>query len=225
MKRIFFCLLLITAANSVFAQIRLGAIAGVTFANQKWVSNTQTMPGIGTSAQFHIGATADVPISAELSIQPELYYSSQGTSLSSNFPLISNYNKFNLGYLKLPVLLTYMYDANKMFWYAGVGPYIGRLAYNNYSFIQNEKRLGAGSLKVGTTADQQITPYDFGIKGKIGFELKKGINFGFYYEHGLKDINPQLVQTYTRTYGASLSYLFSITNEDVYNRYPDYYNH
>jgi hypothetical protein len=61
----------------------------------------------------------------------------------------------------------------------------------------------------------------------LGFwiALKKGIGLGVYYSYGLKDINPQLVQTYNRAVGVSLIYLFGLNGGDKYNRYPDYYNY
>ena len=64
-----------------------------------------------------------------------------------------------------------------------------------------------------------------GLKFKTGFEIKRGMNMGVYYEMGLTDINPQFVQTYNKVFGVSVSYLFSITQEDKYNRYPDYYHY
>ena len=87
------------------------------------------------------------------------------------------------------------------------------------------ERINAGTLRVGRTWDDQITPYDLGLKFKTGFEIKRGMNMGVYYEMGLTDINPQFVQTYNKVFGVSVSYLFSITQEDKYNRYPDYYHY
>jgi hypothetical protein len=226
MKKLFFFILMAFATASLQAQIKIGVIGGVTFANQKWVSNAQNYDAsITTKLKFHVGTTCDVPLSAAFSLQPEFYFSYQGSSLSQSFPLLTNYNDFNIGYLKMPVCLTYMKDFDKLFWYVGAGPYAARAVHSTTTFIQNNERINAGTLRIGRSWDDQITPYDLGLKFKTGFEIKRGINMGVYYEMGLKDINPQFVQTYNRVFGVSASYLFSITQEDKYNSYPDYYHY
>jgi Outer membrane protein beta-barrel domain len=226
MKNIFFSVALLSVASIAAAQIKVGILIGPTLSNQKWVSNTQTLDAsIKTGFNYHVGATSDIPLSASFSFQPEIYYSNQSTELTQNSTLLKNVTSFNLGYLKMPALITYMKDFSSMFWYVGAGPYAAGLIRNNVNFTQNADKINAGSLKVGTTWDDQITPWDFGIKFKTGIELKKGLNLGVYYEHGLKDINPQFVQTYNRVYGVSASYLFSLTSFDKYNRYPDDYNY
>jgi Outer membrane protein beta-barrel domain len=226
MKNTFFLLIALCTFIFAQAQIKIGVVAGPTFSSQKWVSNAQPLAGsIKTGFNFHIGATSDIPLSTAFSFQPEVYFSNQSVVLTQDFPLLKNVNKFELGYVKIPALITYMKDFSKMFWYIGAGPYAAKLARNAQTFTQNSDKINAGSFRVGTTLDDQITPWDFGIKLKTGLELKKGLNLGVYYEHGLKDINPQLVQTYNRVYGVSASYLFSLSDYDKYNRYPDYYNY
>jgi Outer membrane protein beta-barrel domain len=226
MKKLFFLIGLIIMAKGLQAQIKIGVIAGPTFATQKWNSNGNPLDAsIKTLLKFHVGATSDIPLSASFSFQPELYFSYQGASFEQSNPLLLNYTNYNLGYLKMPACVTYMHDFDKLFWYIGAGPYAARIVNNNGTFMQNNVRIDAGGLKVGTTWDDQVTPFDYGLKFKTGFELKKGLNMGVYYEMGLKDINPAFLQTYNRAYGISASYLFSITSEDKYNRYPDYYNY
>jgi Outer membrane protein beta-barrel domain len=226
MKKFFLAVVILGFTQASKAQIKIGAIGGLTFANQRWVSNTQNFDAsIKTKTNFMVGVTSDIPLSAAFSFQPELYYSRQNTSVSQSNLLLNNFNTYKLGYLKMPACITYMHDFNKAFWFVGAGPYVANLASTDASFIQNDIRLSSGSMRVGTGTNDQITPWDFGLKFKAGFEIKKGISMNLYYEQGLKDVNPQFVQTYNRVFGFAVSYLFSVTAEDKYNRYPDDYNY
>jgi hypothetical protein len=221
----FFIAIALFCSFSASSQIRLGAIGGLTYANQNWNTNGQVYEGTYLNRlSFHLGATADIPVAAAWSVQPELYFTNQGSSYKSQIPNLSNESTLELGYIKMPVCLTYMYDAGKTFWYVGAGPYLSRVAFSKYTFIQNDVRIKTGAAEIGRDIEDQVVPYDYGFKVKGGFEMKKGINVGMYWEPGVKDINPQFVKTFNRAFGLSLSYLFSVTAEDKYNRYPDDYN-
>jgi outer membrane immunogenic protein len=225
MKKAILLLFIVLSMNSIKAQIQLGIIAGPNFSTQRWISNTYKLGNVKTRLQYHIGAIADIPIAEEFSVQPELLFSYQGSDLTTEANLLETFNRFNLGYLKLPVTLTYLKDFNKTFLLIGAGPYVSNLLLNNYTFTQNKINLGSGALRVGTSADDQITAWDYGIRAKAGFQVKRGIGATFFYDLGLKDVNPQLVRTRNRTFGISLFYLFNLGGWDKYSRYPDYYNY
>lgn len=61
----------------------------------------------GTNADwrtgYHIGALSHIHVTPSFSLQPELYYSSQG----GKFPAGNNTRNLNLSYINLPVLLQY----------------------------------------------------------------------------------------------------------------------
>jgi Outer membrane protein beta-barrel domain len=226
MKKISLLFLMVFLVNTIFAQVRIGIIAGTNFTTQKWVSNSYNYEGtIAPKFVFHGGITSDIPVGDAWSIQPELYFSMQGCKISQEYNLLQTNTDINLGYAKLPVTLTYLLDLEKAFLYFGAGPYISRLGISNTTFLSNDENKKSGKLRVGLTSDDEITPWDFGLHLKTGFQLKKGIGLGVHYSYGLKDINPQLVQTYNRSVGVSLIYLFGINGGDKYNRYPDYYNY
>jgi Outer membrane protein beta-barrel domain len=226
MKKIstlFLMLLLTFAAN---AQVKIGVIAGTNFTTQKWVSNSYKYEGsIQGKMLFHVGLTADIPVGEEWSIQPEFMFSNQGVSILQDYNLLITNEKINIGYAKLPVTVTYLKDLEKAFFYAGIGPYVSRVGITSHSYIANNENIKSGKLRLGLTQNDEITPWDFGFHFKTGFQMKKGIGLGAFYSYGLKDINPQLVQTYNRVVGVSLTYMFGLNGGDKYNRYPDYYNY
>ncbi len=217
-------LLLFTAFGAI-AQPKLGVIVGPSFTTQKWVSNAVTMGGVKSALNFHVGVTTDFPLNYNLSLQPELYYSFQKQSITQQNVNLYNYNNYTLGYLKMPVLMTYMREVGNIWWYLGAGPYLSGIVNTNTTFLQNDQRISAGAMRVGYNELDQVIPVDYGYKIKAGFELSKGVNINFFYDRGLKDINPQFLQTYNRTFGVSFLYLFSLNENDKYNRYPDYYNY
>ncbi len=44
-----------------------------------------------------------------------------------------------------------------------------------------------------------------------------------FYDVSTSDINPQFTVTRNKTFGVQLSYLFSMTEEDRYNRFEKFY--
>ena len=91
-------------AVSASAQIHVGFTIGPNFSNQKWVSNHQKFEtATKTRLQYHLGAIADFPLSTNVSIQPEMLFSYNGSEMNSDVPLNLQYSKFNLGYLKMPI--------------------------------------------------------------------------------------------------------------------------
>jgi hypothetical protein len=211
---------------TAIAQPKIGVIVGPSFTNQRWISNGNPLDAsVKTGLNFHVGATADIPLSYNFSFQPELFYSFNKQSITQTNTNLYNYNNFTIGYIKMPAMLTYMKDFRNIWWYVGSGPYAARVGNTNTNFEQNDKRINTGSLRVGNDIDDQITPWDLGMRVKAGFELQKGVNIQFFFDQGFKDVNPYYIQTYNRSFGASFVYLFSLNKNDKYNRYPDYYNY
>jgi hypothetical protein len=224
MKKALLALICMITVAQVQAQVRLGFIAGPSFSTQKITSNSYSLGVIRTRLQYHIGALAGVALAEQWSLQPELLFSYQGSVLEQE-GLLSTYNKYNLGYLKLPVALTYVHDLEKAYLIVGGGPYLSRLINNSYTYRQNNENAVSGSQRIGNTTNDQITPWDYGIRFKAGFEVKKGIGATFFYDYGTQDVNPQMVRTNNRVFGLSLFYMFKLNDNDRYNRYPDYYNY
>jgi outer membrane immunogenic protein len=226
MKRVYFLLVSVLASAMCTAQIKLGAIGGPQFDKQKWVSNNNTFnqSSIGT-IRLEIGVMADIPLAETWSIQPELLYSRSKTKQVTDFENALQSTTYNLGYLKMPVCIAYLIPYPKSHIYFGAGPYISTLVLNNYSYYQNDVNLGSGKMRIGKTANDQFTAWDYGARFKTGIQFKKGFMAGIFVDRGIKDINPQSVRTFNNTAGVNFAYLFGLSRSDKYNRYPDYYNY
>jgi hypothetical protein len=225
MKKLLLLVVTVFALQTTDAQVRLGFTGGPNYSTQIWTSNTYSMGVSKYRLQYHFGANIDIPVSEDWSINPEILFSYQGSQLTQENSVLQNQTTTNIGYAKMPVTLQYMIDKEKMFWQFNAGAYISRVGITNYTFLQNDINLNSGRLRVGTTTDNQLMPWDYGFRVKAGFEIKKGIGMHFFYDHGIKDISPQMTQAYNRVLGGSLIYMFNLSNADRYSRYPDYYNY
>lgn len=151
--------------------IRFGAKAGVNFA---------TITGDGTDdvdgkTGFHLGAIVEIPISEKFAFQPEILYSSQGSSEEDG----GIDSKLNLNYINIPLMAKY-YIAQGLSLQAG--PQIGFLA------SAKSKTEGDG-VEVEIDADEFIKGIDFGLNFGLGYQLAAGIFFEGRYNLGLSDIN------------------------------------
>ncbi|MFM2387296.1 MAG: hypothetical protein RL660_2053 [Bacteroidota bacterium] len=208
------------------AQVRLGLTAGPNYSKQLWKSNSYTMQQSTARFQYHFGLIADIPVAEDWSIMPEFLFSYQGSVLrqETNSSLV-NLTKNNIGYVKMPITLQYMIDKENIFWQFNAGVYLSRVGITNHRFLQNDVNVFSGPLEIGNNVTDQLKPFDYGLRAKAGFEIKRGIGMHFFYDYGLQDVSPQLTQSYNRVLGASLSYMFQLSSADKYSRYPDYYNY
>ncbi len=208
------------------AQFRIGPSGGINFSHQINKSNTYPFEGVYKNRiSFVAGASMDIGLKGKFTLQPEVLYSFKGGSYLLSNANIREEMKVNLGYLMMPLALAYKIDLNKAFMFFSAGPYLSKLIINNHSYIQNGNSVESGKLRVGTNYDtDQIKPWDAGLKYKIGFEHKKGLFFNAFYDMGTSDINPQFVITRNKTIGVQIGYLFSVTEEDKYDRLNSFYD-
>ena len=124
----------------------------------------------------------------------------------------------------MPICLTAKLDVKSAYIFAGAGPYISKLIYSSHTYTSNGFNIENGSLRVGTNYDtDQVKPWDAGVKLKAGFELKRGMYMSVFYDISTSDINPQFTVTRNKTFGVQFGYLFSLTEEDRYNRFENFY--
>lgn len=165
MKKTICVLILISAftmGNLAMAQgVGLGIKAGANFANQSITNaSTETVTG------FHGGAYLVLAFSEKWAIQPELFFSSQG----SEVPDLDEIKQ--LDYFTIPVLLRYK-PANFLSFEAG--PQISTL-------------LSAVD-KSGDSIKEDFKNSDFGLALGATVYLPLGLNAGLRYVWGFSDIN------------------------------------
>lgn len=207
------------------AQFRIGPVGGINFNRQVFKSNTIKYEGtFRNRLGFHAGLITDFILNKNLSLQSELLYSLRGGYYKLDRANVSEELQADLGYITVPVCLTYKMDLRNAHLIASAGPYLSKLLHSQHHFYSNGKNIENGAYRVGTdNIDAQIKPWDAGVKLKAGFELKKGMYLVAFYDISTADINPQFTVTRNKTYGVSLAYIFSTNEEDRYNRFEKFY--
>lgn len=175
--------------------IKIGAKTGVNLASVTGDDIEDVKSRIG----FHLGGMAEIPVSAQFYLQPELLFSSQGYKLDNGNGI--------LNYLNLPVIAKY-YVTEQLSIEAG--PQIGYLLSakikvddidgggntNGPSPDTATKSSNAKSSNVAansTAIEQDIkaffksTDLSFGIG--LGYKLDSGINLSARYNLGLSNIS------------------------------------
>lgn len=226
-RKIAFSIILLLSIFSaeLQAQFRMGPTGGLNFNRQVFKSNTYRYDGVfKTRLGFHMGLMTDLIINEKLSLQTELLYTQRGGYYKTERQDISEEYTGNIGYISLPICMTAKIDVRSAFLFIGAGPYISKLLHSSHTYNSNGTNVENGKLRVGTNYEtDQVKPWDAGVKFKAGFELKKGMYMSAFYDISTSDINPQFTVTRNKTFGVQLAYLFSLTEEDRYNRFEKFY--
>lgn len=172
MNKLFLTALFIVAASSFsLAQgVSFGLKAGVNFANQTIETSSISLSPDGRTG-FHGGVYLTGMVTEHFGIQPEVYYSMQG----SEFNVGNTTTKINMDYLSIPVLFRYNITD---FFNIHVGPQFGIV-------MKAETKSGSN------TADfkDDVKSADIGGAFGAGVDLPFGLNGGLRYVQGFSNIS------------------------------------
>ncbi len=163
---------------------KFGVKCGINFSTLAFSGNVISSPS--KLIKYYIGVFAEFKINEKFSIQPELIYSTQGSSfdLSRDFGDITLTldTKFDLDYINLPVTVKY-YPVPQFC--LELGPQIGYLANANFSYegTNFEKKISTSQ-----PAKNLFTETDFGLNIGFGFHFLKRFSINGRYNIGLSDI-------------------------------------
>ena len=138
-----------------------------------------------SKAGFHVGGFVAIKVSDKLVIQPEILYSTQGSSVK-NISLVldgTNYTadiKFNLSYINVPVMFKY-YAADKFSIEAG--PQVGFL-----SSAKTATKVDGFSQTVDQDIKDSFESVDFGLNIGAGYDFTKKVSAGIRYNLGLSNL-------------------------------------
>ena len=123
----------------------------------------------GMRTSIHLGLLAEIIVSDNFSVQPELLYSGQGSTYTGSAP---GFARTKLDYLTLPVLGKFGLTDKLSF---EAGPQLG--------FLVSAKR------KTNTSNDkiEGVKTLDFGLNAGLEYELGSGVIFQGRYNLGLTD--------------------------------------
>lgn len=182
MKKLFlFAAIAALTASTAFAQgeVRFGVKGGLNLATIGGDALSTGFGGFSSRTAFHIGALVEIPFTDKISLQPEVLYSSQGSS--GDFGVLggTNFNGFDtkLDYIAIPIMGKYHVIAGLS---GEFGPVINILASAEGI---NTTTSVAGDIK------DQYKSLDIGIGIGASYRLPMGLFGSLRYNKGVTDIN------------------------------------
>lgn len=164
----------------VQAQSKTGIKGGVNFTNL-YVDNVDDE---NLKAGFNAGIYHKAALTDALALQPEVLYSSKGSSIHyDNILLGSGHYRYNLNYLEVPVLLM----INLGTFHVAAGPYGGLLLGVNIKEVDD-----GGDVEVVESLDRDdFNTLDYGVAADAGFDFTGG-TLGVRYSYGLQEIGKSI---------------------------------
>lgn len=206
-------IIIIFTTYSSAAQLSAGFKAGVNLSSIK--GSGYTDPDQKTLAGFYMGGLINYSINKRLSLQPELYFSREGTQWKG-----PDYDQTNrLNYLNIPVLFQFRAPTGL---FVHTGPQVGFLVS---AHMRYRKKSSVGGINNRTSQDQFI-PYDIGTQRSdiinnyasaqaawvlgAGFFQEGGFGINARYNIGLSNALKQssVTSVYTRVFNLGIIYMF-----------------
>jgi hypothetical protein len=172
------CMLVLSETAFAQAKVNLGAKAGVNISNISF----EDADDKNLVAGFAGGLFANMPLSEEFSVQPELLFSQKGTKYSLESNLLDTEVTLKLNYIEVPVNLVYNLARDFDF---QLGPYIGFLAGTK---ADGKITIGNNTYEASDEIDiDKFNKVDFGLQGGLRFFLNP-VYLGFTYKYGLSQV-------------------------------------
>jgi hypothetical protein len=184
--------LLMIAGTAIAQHNNFGIKGGLNYYTINSESNNSFDPKVG----FHLGIISHIHLANQFAFQPELVFSTQGTSYSND----GSNAKYNLNYINLPLLFQYMFDNGFRF---QAGPQIGLLVSakdeKNNSSVDVKDSFKGADLGFVFGASYVHPPSGFGVDARYNFGLSNindassdeyynsGFQVGVFYLFGHKN--------------------------------------
>ncbi len=204
-KLVIVVIALIMTTNASFAQ-NFGIKAGLNLATMLMKDDDYTYSDdLDMKLGFHLGVTAEFPISEMISFETGLLLTQKGYKFKINwFGETWDYT-FNLNYLEVPLMAKVTYDLGGAILYGQFGPYVGFGLTGKYKFDDEEE-----DVEWGSGVDDDIKRLDFGLNAGIGLQVNN-ITIGASYGLGLMNVSPDDEDGFkanNRVIGFSVGYRF-----------------
>ena len=180
---------IILSAVAVFAfaltnaqEVKFGVKGGLNFSN--WAGDTDGV-NLKNKVGFNAGAFADITLSQNISIQPELLYSLVGTKINDFTVQIEEEDytgdvDFNMSYIYVPVMLK-LKVAEKF--NVEIGPQVGFLLS-----AKSVAQIQGNSQKVKEDIKEIFNTVDFGANFGASYDLDEHFVIGIRYNLGIANI-------------------------------------
>jgi len=180
------------ATDELFAQ-NFGLKGGLNLSNMLMKDDDDTYSDdLKMKPGFHVGATAEFPLSEIFSFETGLLLSTKGFKMSESEEEISMEVKMNLLYLDIPLTAKTTYDLGGPKIYGVFGPYVG-MGLSGKSKIEvtydGETETEEEDIEWGSDKEKDLKRLDFGLTMGAGVEIKS-FQIGLTYNLGLANISP-----------------------------------
>lgn len=161
---------------------------------------------------YHVGGFAEIKITDDFSIQPEILYSTQGTKAVQYYSNTSINTKMDLtqdlNYLNIPIMVKiYIFDK----FYLETGPQIGFLLKAEQKAVATGTIYGQPIYQTETIDNKdQLNSKDFGVNLGIGVNLSESFGAGLRYSLGLSNIDNQSRNSEISNSNIAISILYNL---------------
>lgn len=189
-----------TTQKTTSSESSFGIKGGVNFSNMY----TEDVDDENMLTGFNAGIFAELPISNNIAIRPELNYTTKGAELKYDNALTTGAGKFSLGYVELPLLLQAKLGNT---FSLHVGPYA---AYLVDAKITNKSTNGTFDFENNLNEDD-FNRLEAGIAAGLGLDFDN-FGIGARYNYGLTTVGKE--QSFLGT-----NYTFPNGKNSVFNIY------
>jgi hypothetical protein len=212
MRLVFFAVCLSGFTITGNAQLKIGVKAGINISNQvnPFVNSFSFKPSYShgqSISRLNASLFTQFPLFNEVLLRVQLGLAGQGYSLPTAYDQqgnqVSPSQKFNLGYLSLPVQLIYPVKLKAATIWLGGGPFLAFLVDGHVKMPSSTEKIA-----IGYDNDSQFRPFDFGITPTACLKLNNGFLAGIDYNLGLADVSHQEGSNRNVSWSFYLGYLF-----------------
>lgn len=186
---------IISCSNFLLFAQKFGVRAGGNASTMLMKDNDNTYTSTPIPG-FHVGVFYNFELKNTLSFQPEIHFTSKGTSSKYSYDsgflgVVDSKVELTTYYLDITLNVKSTFDLFKNKMYVTLGPVIGiGLAgkYKNSMTLMGETTTDSGDIKFGSNADSDdMKRLDVGIGAGVGYQISNA-QFGINYNHGLMNI-------------------------------------
>ena len=209
----FITVLFILCTSSLFAQIKIGAKAGLNISSAKVKNFDDTKSKLG----IHLGGVAEYEIMDMLYAQAGILLSQKGYKWEDDMSMLgytyTEESTISLFYLDIPLTAMYKYELGDLSIYGTGGFNIGMGLSGKYKYEINDdgdESSGDESIDWGSGDDDDVKRLDLGFIIGAGVEINESIQVGLSYTIGLNNLAPQSGADYkNRVFAITATYFLA----------------
>tara|TARA_B110000967_G_C18650508_1_gene443095 strand:- start:54 stop:665 length:612 start_codon:yes stop_codon:yes gene_type:complete len=179
MKKVLFTavVVLLGLGNVSAQEVKFGAKVGLNSSNF-----TGDLEDSDAKIGFNLGAFAEISLSDKFIFQPELLFSTQGTSLEDSTDSEAYKQTIKANYLNIPLLIKYGITDKFALEF---GPQLGFLLSAK---AKVEETFDGETISIEQDIKDSFKSIDFGLNFGASFDVAENIMIGARYNLGLSDI-------------------------------------